>query len=147
MIQYINKLQDKQVKVKILQHIINKVRTDNLIIRNYNLRMRKTVIDLGGKKYKVTLYVSSRYVQLSLTSVKYVAYFVRGVTNKYYKYSYDWETNLDLFLCFTPSKEDLYNIFFKTNKRLFFTLHVVNSKLLQYALSYKEKSYEKKKKK
>ena len=143
MIQYINKLQDKQVKVKILQQVINKVSTSKLIVYNYNLRVYKDIIDLEGEKYEIELYISSRHVMLRLKSKKYVAYFVE-VDGEYDR---RWDRSMDLWLCFTPSKEDLYNIFFKTNKRLFFTLHIANSKLLQYALSYKEKSHEKKKKK
>jgi len=144
MIQYINKLQNKQVKVKILQQIINKVNTDNLVMRNYRVCIRDTVIDLEGKRYNIAMSITARHVKLALTSTKYVACYLRNAVGEYYR---DWEPDLGLLLCFTPSKEDLYNIFFKTNKRLFFTLHIVNSKLLQYALSYKEKSYEKKKKK
>jgi len=110
MIQYINKLQDKQVKVKILQQVINKVSTSKLIVYNYNLRVYKDIIDLEGEKYEIELYISSRHVMLRLKSKKYVAYFVE-VDGEYDR---RWDRSMDLWLCFTPSKEDLYNIFFKT---------------------------------
>jgi len=142
MIQYINKLQDKDIKIKITQSILNILTVDDIKIRNHSLLIRKTTINIDSCVYYARGYITSRSVIIKLESKKYISQFRLISTGS--RYALRYRSSMYFDSSFVPSKEDLYNILFNTNKRMHFILKSNDSKLLQYVLSYAEKKKENK---
>lgn len=119
MIQYITKLSDKEVKKNIAKYIISNIKKDDLLIENYAIHVNKILHLDSTHRYRVNLYISSKYVECAINQLKFTSV-------------------MRCFITFNPSKQDLYDILFNTNKQLYLILKSANSKLLQYVLSYEK---------
>lgn len=136
MIQYLKLLDNKEVKKSILTTIINNVKKDYILIGNHTICI-KTVIKFDSHSYMVEMQITLRHVKTLLKRLRFCSYFTRKRWSNSYTKRYIHTTIY--LLAFQPSRRDLYDILFKSNKRLYFIINSVNSKLLKYILNYKQK--------
>jgi len=128
-----NTLNDKKTKIQIIQDILNLVNNEHIKVLRYKIVIKnKTIIAVQNfSKIRIQDFSISRsVVHCTLRINKFVLVYHSELSSS-------WSPTITLQICFKPTKKDLYDLLFKTNKGLFFTMK--NSELIKYIINKNEK--------
>jgi len=132
-----NTLNDKKTKIQIIQDILNLVNNEHINVLRYKIVIPRKTILTNQNFSKITIHnfcISRSAVYCTLKTNKFVrSYYFTNITSL----SHNTHPTIILQICFKPTKKDLYDLLFKTNKGLFFTMK--NSELIKYIINKNEK--------
>ena len=130
-----NQLNNKEVKIKIMQDILNLVDSKHIRVLQHKIVIPRKIILANQNFSKIIIHsfcISRSAVYCTLKTNKFVrAYYF---TNFISSLSHSTYPTIILQICFKPSDRDLYDLIFNTKKSLFFAMKN-NSELIKYIIN------------